>query len=100
MLFQGDQPVAKLEVYQFKDLQRLHRIGDGLVGPESKGDKPVPAEKPTILGGYLEQSNVSPMNEMVNLITVSRAYEASQKVIQSHDDDSDKAIQILGSPTA
>ncbi|MGH7938917.1 MAG: flagellar basal body rod C-terminal domain-containing protein [Bryobacteraceae bacterium] len=31
---------------------------------------------------------------------VSRAYEACQKVIQSHDDESDKAIQTLGNPTA
>ena len=100
MIFQGDQPVGKLAVYQFKDLQKLHRIGDGLMAPTSAGEKPALVEKATILGGYLEQSNVSPMTEMVNLIEVSRAYEASQKVIQSHDDSSDKAIQILGSPTA
>jgi flagellar basal body rod protein FlgG len=37
---------------------------------------------------------------MVNLIAVSRAYEACQKVIQSHDEESDKAIQVLGNPTA
>ena len=63
-------------------------------------NNPLAAEKPTILGGYIEQSNVSPMTEMVNLIAVSRAYEACQKVIQSHDDNSDKAIQTLGNPTA
>lgn len=100
MVFQGDQPVAKLAVYQFKDMQALQRVGDGLMAPSRKGEQPVAAEKPAILSGYLEQSNVSPMSEMVNLIAVSRAYEACQKVIQSHDDESDKAIQVLGSPTA
>ena len=39
------------------------------------------------------------MTEMVNLIEVSRAYESCQKVIQSHDDATDKAIQILGNPS-
>lgn len=100
MLFQGDQPVAKLSVFEFKDLQKLQRVGDGLMAPSQKGEQPIAAEKPTILNGYIEQSNVSPMTEMVNLIAVSRAYEACQKVIQSHDDDSDKAIQTLGNPTA
>jgi len=100
IIFQGEQQVAKLAIYNFKDLQKLHRVGDGLMGPTSAAEQPIPAEKPNILGGYIEQSNVSPVHEMVNLIAVSRAYEACQKVIQSHDDDSDKSIQILGNPTA
>lgn len=100
VIYQGDQTVAKLPIYHFKDPQKLHRIGDGLMAPGKKGEQPVAAERPVILSGYLEQSNVSPMTEMVNLIEVSRAYESCQKVIQSHDDDSDKAIQILGNPTA
>lgn len=100
VIFQGDETVGKLPIYQFKHLQDLHRVGDGLMAPAKGGEHPVPAEKPVILNGYLEQSNVSPMTEMVNLIDVSRAYEACQKVIQSHDEDSDKAIQVLGNPTA
>lgn len=100
MIFQGEQPVAKLAVFEFKDRQKLQRVDSGLMAPSSKGEQPVPVEKPTVLGGYIEQSNVSPTAEMVNLIEVSRAYEATQKVIQNHDDDSDKAIQILGNPTA
>jgi len=100
VIFLGDQTVGKLPIYRFKDLQKLHRVGDGLMAPAKKGEQPVAAEKPVILNGYLEQSNVSPMTEMVNLIAVSRAYESCQKVIQSHDDASDKAIQILGNPTA
>lgn len=100
MLFQGDEPVAKLAVYQFKNLDKLRRIGDGLMGPAPSGEQPTPSEKPSVLNGYLEQSNVSPTTEMVNLIEVSRAYEACQKVMQSHDDESDKAIQTLGNPTA
>jgi flagellar basal body rod protein FlgG len=100
VIFLGDQTVGKLPVYHFKDAQKLHRVGDGLMAPAKGGEQPVAAEKPVILNGYLEQSNVSPMTEMVNLIDVSRAYESCQKVIQSHDDDSDKAIQILGNPTA
>jgi flagellar basal body rod protein FlgG len=40
------------------------------------------------------------MEEMVNLIQVARAYEASQRSMLSHDDLVSKAINSLGSTTA
>ena len=46
-----------------------------LVGPD----------RPGVLQGFLEGSNVNPVTEMVNMIEVNRAYEANQKVIGTHD---------------
>jgi flagellar basal body rod protein FlgG len=48
----------------------------------------------------IESSNVTPMSEMVNLIAVSRAYEAAQRAITSLDDLISKAIGTLGTTTA
>ena len=48
--------------------------------------------------GYIEESNVAPLQEMVNLITVSRAYEISQKLITSIDQTTRSAIETLGTP--
>ena len=39
-----------------------------------------------ILQGFLETSNVNPVNEMVKMIEVQRSYEASQKSISASDD--------------
>ena len=50
----------------------------------------------TIKQGYLEQSNVDAVSEMVDLITVTRAYEANQKVIQAMDTMADKAVNDVG----
>ena len=50
--------------------------------------------------GAIEASNVAPMAEMVNMIAVSRAYEAAQRAMTSHDDLISKAIGTLGTPTA
>jgi flagellar basal-body rod protein FlgG len=36
--------------------------------------------------GYLEMSNVSVVDEMVNMITAQRAYEINSKAIQAADD--------------
>lgn len=35
--------------------------------------------------GFLEGSNVNPVTAMVQMIEVNRAYEANQKVVQTHD---------------
>ena len=40
----------------------------------------------SLLQGYLEQSNVSVVDEFINLITSQRAYEANSKVVKAADD--------------
>jgi flagellar basal-body rod protein FlgF len=49
-------------------------------------------ERPKVLQGFLEASNVNPVSEMVNMIEVNRAYEANQKVISSQDSLLNKLI--------
>lgn len=44
----------------------------------------------------LETSNVNVVNEMVNMITIQRAYEAGQKIITSIDGTLDKAANQIG----
>ena len=46
--------------------------------------------------GTLEKSNVNVVTEMVDMITVSRAYEANQKLIQTIDTTLDKAANNVG----
>ena len=46
--------------------------------------------------GYREKPNFSLVEEMVKMIEVSRAYEANSKVVQSHDNLLDKAINSVG----
>ena len=59
-----------------------------------------PLERIVVTQGAIEASNVTPMSEMVNLIAVSRAYEAAQRAMTSLDDLISKAIGTLGTPTA
>ena len=41
--------------------------------------------RPVVLQGFVEAANVEPVREMVQMIEINRAYEANQKVIQTHD---------------
>jgi flagellar basal-body rod protein FlgG len=40
----------------------------------------------TIMQGYVEQSNVSVVDEFINMITAQRAYEANSKVVKAADE--------------
>jgi len=46
--------------------------------------------------GYLEQSNVNSINEMINMITIMRSYEANQKILQAQDGTLEKAVNEIG----
>ena len=47
--------------------------------------------------GMLEKSNVSIVREMVNMITVHRAYETNQRSITSQDNTLGRLISQVGS---
>jgi flagellar basal-body rod protein FlgG len=55
--------------------------GAAVVGPPGSTDG-----AGTILQGYVEQSNVSVVDEFINLISSQRAYEANSKVVKAADD--------------
>ena len=51
--------------------------------------------KPQLQQGFLESSNVAPLREMVNLVLISRAYDANQRVIKNSDEQSQKTLDAL-----
>ena len=53
-------------------------------------------KKTKILQGYIEGSNVSPVEELVKMIAVQRIYEACQKSIQAVDDTMKLSIEDVG----
>ena len=46
--------------------------------------------------GWTEQANVNIVNEMVDLIAITRAYETNQKMISNVDSMMDKAVNNVG----
>lgn len=96
-LFQGDQQIGVLSVYDVSDRSALRRASGGfVVAPHlERAVDVVPVEGARVQQGYLELSNVSAISEMIDLVTISNALQANQKVIQTYDGLSDRAIQML-----
>jgi len=89
------QVLGVLQIVRFADPRQLTRVGENLFqAPEELTGEEV--QNPQTMQGYLEASNVNAVEEMVNLITVVRAYELSQKAIQAEDEMLDKAVNQVG----
>jgi flagellar basal-body rod protein FlgG len=77
-----------LKIVDFKKTRYLAKQGSSLwKSTEESGEASIlkSGERPKILQGFVEASNVNPVLEMVRMIEVNRAYEANQKTIQSED---------------
>jgi flagellar basal-body rod protein FlgF len=94
-VMQNSTSLGKLSIQRFADNSQLTPAASGSFVPTA-GAAPTSVEKPDVLQGYLEGSNVSPMHEMVDLITISRAYESNQKMITTMDTEMQKTLDALG----
>lgn len=56
----------------------------------------VAAANSQIVAGSLEGSNVNPINEMVEMITVNRSFETNQRMILAQDETLDRAVNTVG----
>ena len=74
---------AYLELYG----KNMYKAVDGAVAMKANG---------TTLQGFLEQSNVNVIDQMVSMITITRAYETNQKMIQTQDNLIGKAVSDVG----
>ncbi len=91
-IIQDGRTVAQIGVFDFADYNYLDRYGETYFEP-LPGAEPAPADA-EIYSGYLEMSNVSSVQEMVNLIAITRQYESNQKVIQTLDTTLEQAVQL------
>lgn len=94
-VFQGNTALGKLSIQKFANQAALIPTSGGMfIAGAGAGKSTV--EEPEIMQGYLEQSNVQPLREMVDLVIISRAYEANQKMITTIDQQMQKALEALG----
>ncbi|MFI5304235.1 MAG: flagellar basal-body rod protein FlgF [Nitrospiria bacterium] len=86
--------IDTLQVVQFSDLKKLMKTEGALF--DASGQTPIPSTEMSVQQGYIEGSNVNPVEEMVAMIRLTRLYEASQKVIQASDTMATRASNDLG----
>jgi flagellar basal-body rod protein FlgG len=85
------QQAGQIQLANFPNPAGLNSLGGNLYAPTDASGDPtvgVPGGQEglgTVMQGYVEQSNVSIVEEFINLIVAQRGYEANSKVVQAAD---------------
>lgn len=90
--------LGRLQVVRFEDDYLLQREADGLLRSDDELPEAVPGA--IVLQGMIEQSNVSGIVEMAQMIQTLHSYNAANTLINEEHERLRKAIQVLGSPNA
>lgn len=86
--------LGRLRVVDFKDEQALEPDGgNGLKTTDA--NPPEPSEKPRVVQGAVEGSNVNAVNEMTNMVEIQRQYQAAANILQEEHDRARNAIKSL-----
>ena len=92
--------IGRLELVRFANSPGLRAMGENLFRETAASGEPMPGFAQEdgfgrILQGSLEASNVEIVQEMVDMITAMRAYEINSKAVQSAEELSEIANNLL-----
>jgi flagellar basal-body rod protein FlgG len=85
------QQAGQIQLANFQNPAGLNSIGNSLYTPTDASGEPTvgspggPQGMGQLLQGYVEQSNVSVVDEFINMIQTQRSYEANSKVVTAAD---------------
>ena len=93
---QDGTQIAALGLYEADFSRGFTRYDNSAVIPTSAPEPVVDRFDVGVMQGYVEESNVNPVQEMSQLIMVSRAFENISALMRDSETSLDEAIKTLG----
>lgn len=91
-IIENGEVTDKLKLVDFVDYNYLKKYGENMYDKvEGYTEKEPDCQ---IEQGYLEASNANVITEMVEMITITRAFETSQKFVQAADETLEKDVNL------
>lgn len=91
----GDAVIDKFRLVDFADNQnKLEPVGKNCLRMTEEGVEPVTVEHIVVKQGYLESSNVKMVDELVDMIMVSRLYQANIKFVTAKMETTSSLISV------
>ncbi len=91
---QDGEEADTIGVIDIADYDYINKYGENLYDLIQGGQ--IVESEAIVQQGMLEASNVNVIDEMVSMITIARAYEAGQKMIQAEDSTLEKTANTVG----
>ena len=93
-IYADGEYIDTIKIVNFEDYNYLKKYGENMYDAVEGATEVEPSA--IIHQGYLESSNINVVSEMVEMITITRAYESNQKALQTADQMIDKAVNDVG----
>jgi flagellar basal-body rod protein FlgF len=95
-LHQNGKPVASLGLFEADVGPNFIRAGNSAIIPAQQPQPVVDRAGAGVVQGFLEQANVNPIEQMTQMITVSRAFENVTQLMRDSESSMSDAIKTLG----
>ena len=91
----GNVQLGRLRVADFENLNQLKKAGESMFVTEGE-EKQVNTDGHDVIvrQGYLEESNVEGIHEMIQLVELTRSFETDQRTLQAQDATLERAMDI------
>ena len=78
-------------------MTRLERKPNGFFFPKPGVNRIPTPDDTRVMQGFLEESNINPITQMVDMLEVFRAFEADQRAIRMQNETLGRAVNDVGS---
>jgi flagellar basal-body rod protein FlgF len=95
-LFVGDSVVGQFSLARFENVEDLVKDGQTMFVNRDEEPQLMAASEVQIYQGYLEESNVDTAQAVTEMMSILRAYQASQRLVQFQDQINGQAANELG----
>jgi flagellar basal-body rod protein FlgG len=95
-----DVAVDRLSIVEFDDLTTVRRFGNNELASDDPAVQPRPATATMVHQGMVEASNVDVTATMTTIMEIQRAYEANQRMIQTQNELTQRAVSEIARPSA
>ena len=92
----NEEPINQLNIIDIDNIKDLRKAGENLYQIEDGLEIETRPFQGQVEQGFLESSNVDTIKEMVEMMTMFRNYESSQKLIKAYDEILGKAVNDIG----
>jgi flagellar basal-body rod protein FlgF len=93
---QNGRAAGIIGMFALSDLTAMSRVGDVAFSYAGFAEPVTEFRMTGLMQGRLEQANVSPVEQMAAMVTVSRQFEAVANALRSNEESHSSAIRTLG----